>query len=361
MGGTIALVPSAIVGCIILGLIFYSKKIRRRKLKMTDADAYHAHCSGNPSTSSSSSYENFDEHQSTGKRSKHMSTDSERPETFYGPSGTDANDMALLNALKQQNEQNELARKREAGENEENDGTLEGGTHSGNRDSARDLHLMQSRFPRGIRPQRNDGEENEESSQNDGVQRRPNRGRARPGVQHDSSNNTQQQQQQQPMQMANEQQFQQPGFPPFTYDPNMVNPYVYAAQMQQANMYHPAYAYMANPYQQPMYHQPVAPPHQPTAPDNNRNGLEMYNDAISSFEEFANRRSRARRSNYRQSQAAVQDNGLLIDLGMSGQTQQHLDGSSSSHNNAPTHAGAAPSNPDVPPTYEQTIARDGHH
>ncbi|KAJ1797136.1 hypothetical protein LPJ75_007106, partial [Coemansia sp. RSA 2598] len=81
MGGTIALVPSAIVGCVILGLVFYSKRVRRRKLKLTDAEAYAAHCSGD----AGSAYINIDEQSKAALVRK--SADNERPNTFYAAEG----------------------------------------------------------------------------------------------------------------------------------------------------------------------------------------------------------------------------------------------------------------------------------
>ncbi|KAJ1718961.1 hypothetical protein LPJ53_006183, partial [Coemansia erecta] len=44
--GAIVLAPSAAIGALLLGTLFYAKRIRRRKLRTRNPDAYKAHRSG---------------------------------------------------------------------------------------------------------------------------------------------------------------------------------------------------------------------------------------------------------------------------------------------------------------------------
>ncbi|KAJ2635680.1 hypothetical protein GGF40_003459 [Coemansia sp. RSA 1286] len=327
MGGTIALVPSAVIGFVILGLVFYSKRIRRRKLMINDPDAYLEHCSGNagkPSVRPAS------QQQANVRRSN----DSERPATYYGPDGNDQMDRNLLDLLQQQNEHKKKTAKRRNSngeEVEEENDALEGGTLGGPRDSAHDLHLMQSRFPRGSGPRNNysagdhsdddegsdDGHGHAGTASGNQVRRRPRPGRALRDQVNDSATGP-------PpgnMQIPGDPQFQHPAYP----QPLMMNnPYMYPVQtahdgqVPYPQAYHPngymPNAYMPNGYPYNPYVPMMGPP---MNPDGTQGSMGLNHQEFESFDNFARAHLESRAQ--RRRQTVTGNNGLLIDLNSNGQ------------------------------------------
>ncbi|KAJ1827111.1 hypothetical protein LPJ56_001838 [Coemansia sp. RSA 2599] len=358
MGGTIALVPSAIVGCVILSLVFYSKRVRRRKLKLTDAEAYAAHCSGD----AGSTYINIDEQSKAALVRK--SADNERPNTFYAAEGNVNSDAALLAALRNQNERRDGAKRKiegkESNDDDDDDDEQEEGRPGGTRDSTHDLSLLESRFPGRFRPRNNSNAGESLNGETGGVQRRPRPGRAHLGSQNNGTGGPSSEQ----MQMPDEYQHQQPTFPQFVYAQGANAPYGYQMPMMlpdgqfgyppQMYAQHP---YMVNPYTPNGQMMNMQQQQQPQHMDHGENqDLTIFQSDIARFQEFANS-AQSRVPRYRrQTMVAPDNNGLLINMNSSEQTHY----SQAGRRNDSTHrASTAQRNSVNPPSYEQTLARDG--